>query len=160
VIAFIVDFLVVVVPPVVLLGVLGIGIAGAAGSDDDAGLGALIGGVLLTVLLAAVIALIYAPLTMMRGGRHNGQTLGKQWMSIRVVRDEGVPFGWGWAFLRELVIKGIGLSIASSIASTITFFLLGAGGIIPYVLDYLWPLWDDQNRAVHDMVARTHVVQA
>ena len=111
-------------------------------------------------LAAIVVAVLYAPYFMRREGDHNGQTLGKQWLGIRVVRDDGEAFGWGWAFLRELVIKGIALSVASSIASTITFFLLGAGAIVPYVIDYLWPLWDDENRAVHDMVAKTHVVQA
>jgi uncharacterized RDD family membrane protein YckC len=107
-----------------------------------------------------VFSVLYAPYFMHRPAERNGQTLGKQWTGIRVIRDDGTAFGWGWAFLRELVIKGIGLSVASSIASTITFFLLGAGGMLPYLLDYLWPLWDDQNRAVHDMVAQTHVVRA
>jgi uncharacterized RDD family membrane protein YckC len=124
--------------------------------------GGVAGWVLLGVgaLVWVVVGVLYAPYFMRRDGDHNGQTLGKQWLGIRVVRDDGQAFGWGWAFLRELVIKGIGLSVASSIASTITFFLLGAGGIIPYVIDYLWPLWDDENRAVHDMVAKTHVVHA
>ena len=124
--------------------------------------GGVAGWVLLGVgaLMWVVFAVLYAPYFMQRGGDHNGQTLGKQWLRIRVVRDDGEAFGWGWGFLRELVIKGIGLSVASSISSGITFFLLGAGGIIPYVVDYLWPLWDDQNRALHDMVAKTHVVQA
>ena len=31
---------------------------------------------------------------------------------------------------------------------------------IPWFLNYFWPLWDDQNRALHDMVVSTHVVQA
>jgi uncharacterized RDD family membrane protein YckC len=68
--------------------------------------------------------------------------------------------GWGWALLREFVIKGLALGVASSIASGLTFFLLGIGGIAPYLADYLWPLWDDQNRAVHDMIAETRVVRA
>ena len=107
-----------------------------------------------------VLGALYAPFLMRRAGDRNGQTLGKQWLGIRVVRDDGTPIGWGWAFLRELVIKGFGLGVASSIASTITFFLFGLGGFIPYALDYLWPLWDDESRAVHDMAAQTHVVQA
>jgi hypothetical protein len=28
------------------------------------------------------------------------------------------------------------------------------------LLDVLWPLWDDQDRALHDMVVSTHVIRA
>ena len=31
---------------------------------------------------------------------------------------------------------------------------------IPTLVDYLWPLWDDENRCLHDMVVSTHVVKA
>ena len=31
---------------------------------------------------------------------------------------------------------------------------------IPTIVDYLWPLWDDQNRALHDMLRQDHVVSA
>lgn len=37
--------------------------------------------------LVYAISLLYAPLLMMRPGEHNGQTLGKQAASIRVVRE-------------------------------------------------------------------------
>jgi hypothetical protein len=47
------------------------------------------------------------------------------------------------------VLKFLAVSIASSIIP-----------LIPFLLDYLWPLWDDQNRALHDMVASSHVVRA
>ena len=30
---------------------------------------------------------------------------------------------------------------------------------IPTILDVLWPLWDDENRALHDMIVRTHVLR-
>jgi uncharacterized RDD family membrane protein YckC len=46
-------------------------------------------------------------------------------------------------------LKGLALGIAGSIIP-----------LIPYLLNYLWPLWDDQNRALHDMIVSTHVVQA
>jgi uncharacterized RDD family membrane protein YckC len=107
-----------------------------------------------------VLLFLYAPYFMRRSGERNGQTLGKQWVGIRVIRDDGTPFDWGWGFLREVVVKVFALSFASSLASFVTFWLLGVGAIIPYMLDYLWPLWDDQNRALHDMVVKTHVVEA
>jgi uncharacterized RDD family membrane protein YckC len=133
------------------------GVVITAATDADA-----VGVTLLIVgaLAALVIGILYAPFFMQRSGPHNGQSLGKQWVGIRVVRVSGEPFGWGWGLLREFVLKGIALGVASSIAGGLTFFLLGAGGFGPYLADYLWPLWDDQNRAVHDMIAETRVVQA
>jgi len=47
------------------------------------------------------------------------------------------------------VVKGLAVGIASSIIP-----------LIPWLLDVLWPLWDDQNRALHDMAVQTHVVRA
>jgi uncharacterized RDD family membrane protein YckC len=86
---------------------------------------------------------------MMRQGARNGQTLGKQVVGIRVVRDSGEPMGFGWAALREVVVKNLAVNIASSIIP-----------FVPWLLNYLWPLWDDENRALHDMVVATHVVRA
>ena len=46
----------------------------------------------------------------------------------------------------------------------IKYLLFGVVGgfflAIPTLLDYLWPLWDEQNRALHDMLASSRVVQA
>ena len=86
---------------------------------------------------------------MAREGRCNGQTWGKQALGIRVIRDSGEPMNFGMAALREIVVKGFGVGIASSIIP-----------FIPWFLDFFWPLWDDENRALHDMVVSTHVVQA
>jgi uncharacterized RDD family membrane protein YckC len=120
-------------------------------------------GVVLTILTAVaalVLALLYAAYFMKRPGTQNGQTLGKQWVGIRVVFVDGKQFGWGQGLLREIVIKQILVGVASSLASVVTFFLLGLGGFVPYLLDYLWPLWDDENRAVHDMIVNTRVIRA
>jgi uncharacterized RDD family membrane protein YckC len=152
--AWALDVLVVVGVWIVLL-VPGTVVVAATNADVVAAI-LLIGG----GLAALVIGILYAPFFMQRKDEHNGQSLGKQWVGIRVVRVSGEPFGWGWALLREFVLKGIALSVASSIASGLTFFLLGVGGIAPYLADYLWPLWDDENRAVHDMIAETRVVHA
>lgn len=95
-----------------------------------------------------VVLLFYAPVLMGREGEHNGQTLGKQIVGIRVIRDAGQPVDIGFAFLREFVVKGLLFGFVGS-------FLFS----IPTLLDYLWPLWDDQNRCLHDMVVSTHVVR-
>lgn len=108
-------------------------------------------GVVLTVLgglLALGLWLFYGAYFVQRPGEHNGQTLGKQLVGIRAVRDNGEPFSFGTGMLREFVVK------------TLLFGTVGgwfAG--IPWLLDVLWPLWDDQNRALHDMLVTTHVVR-
>jgi uncharacterized RDD family membrane protein YckC len=121
-----------------LAAVILVGIAVAANAGVE--------GVLLGYL---VVFLLYYPLAMMRPGATNGQSLGKQVVGIRVIRDTGEPMTFGYAVLREFVIR----VLLFGIVGTITF------GIAP-LLDVLWPLWDEQNRALHDMVAGTHVVRA
>jgi uncharacterized RDD family membrane protein YckC len=99
--------------------------------------------------IAYLVAIfLYAPLLMAREGGGNGQTWGKQIVGISAVRDVGQPFDFGNAFLREFVIKGL-------LFGTVGGWFFG----IPTLLDYLWPLWDDENRCLHDMVAKTHVVK-
>ena len=104
---------------------------------------------LVGVLLGLTATLTYYPLLMMREGQANGQTIGKQVAGIRVVLEAGEPFTYGPAVLREFVIKYL-------LFGTVGGFFLA----IPTLLDYLWPLWDDENRALHDMLASTRVVQA
>jgi uncharacterized RDD family membrane protein YckC len=152
--AAVLDALLLVALWIVLL-VPGIVVLVATSSDVAGGVALGIG-----ILVALVLGILYGPFFMQREGEHNGQTLGKQWLGIRVVKVSGERVGWGLAFVREFVLKGLALSVASSVASGLTFFLLGIGGIAPYLADYLWPLWDDQNRAIHDMVAETRVVRA
>jgi uncharacterized RDD family membrane protein YckC len=103
----------------------------------------------LGVLIGVTATLTYYPLLMMRDGQANGQTLGKQIVGIRVVQESGDPFTYGSAVLREFAIKYLLFGVVGG------FFLA-----IPTLLNYLWPLWDDQNRALHDMLASTRVVQA
>jgi uncharacterized RDD family membrane protein YckC len=128
--------------PMALIIVLAVAVA--QGSNGGAAAVIIIG-----VLGYLFAVLFYAPLTMQRDGVHNGQTFGKQIVGIRVVRDNGEPFGLGSAFVREFVVKAL-----------LFGFVGGFFFSIPTLLDYLWPLWDDQNRALHDMVVSTHVLQA
>ena len=95
---------------------------------------------------------VYYIVTMNRTGENNGQTVGKQVLGIRVVQETGAPMDTGRIVIREVLIRGL-------LFGAVTFLTLGFGGII-YVLDYLWPLWDDQRRALHDMMAKTRVVKA
>jgi uncharacterized RDD family membrane protein YckC len=139
--ATVIDGLILLVPSLVLIGVV---VAVALSSD----VGGIVVGVV-SFLAFLVVAFLYAPILMARDGERNGQTWGKQVVGVRVVRDNGQPMDFGFAALREIALKGLALGIAGSIIP-----------LIPYLLNYLWPLWDDQNRALHDMIVSTHVVQA
>jgi len=147
--AALIDGLILGVPAAILFLVIVGSAIGLSGDNDDVAVGAAIGAFLLWFVLVALVALAYAPVLMMRQGEHNGQSWGKQVLGIRVGRDNGQPFDFWSAALREIVLKTLALGVAS-------FFI----PVIPYLLDYLWPLWDDQNRALHDMAASTHVYRA
>jgi uncharacterized RDD family membrane protein YckC len=91
--------------------------------------------------------LVYAPLLMRRTGGRNGQTLGKQVAGIRVVREDARPMDYRKAVEREWLVKTLLIQVAG-VALT--------GPIVP-VLDYIWPWWDERNRALHDRIASTLV---
>lgn len=139
--ALVLDVLILLVPVIVLIIVI---FAVAAGSDT----GAVVTGIL-GFLSYFIATLFYAPVLMSRKGAHNGKTFGKQIVGIRVARDNGQPYELGSAFVRELAVKQL-----------LFGFVGGFFFSIPTLLDYLWPLWDDQNRALHDMVVKSHVLKA
>jgi uncharacterized RDD family membrane protein YckC len=145
--AYLIDSLIVGLPAAIVLGAL-IGL-GAAVGDSTGGAVAVVLTFLLALLVVTAVALLYAPLLMRRPGERNGQTWGKQAVGIRVVRTTGLPFDFGTGALREIVLKQLAVGLASS-------FFFG----LPALLNFLWPLWDDDNRALHDMAAQTRVVRA
>jgi uncharacterized RDD family membrane protein YckC len=91
----------------------------------------------------------YAPLLMKRKGARNGQTIGKQVTGIRVIRADGRQLSFNDAALRQIIFKSFGGIVASTFVP-----------VFPWVLNYLWPTWDEQHRALHDYAARTRVVAA
>ena len=95
----------------------------------------------LTYVVTALASIAYYALLMRRPGERNGQTWGRQAAGIRVVRDDGEPVGPVFAAWRDYVVKGL-----------VTAFTLG--------IDLLWPLWERENRTLHDLLLRTHVVRA
>ena len=76
------------------------------------------------------------------------QTPGKQIVGIQVVKDTGEPVGWGYMFLREFVIKGLLGGFLYTIAVGIYF-----------VVDHIWPLFDDDRQTLHDKMVSTLVVK-
>jgi uncharacterized RDD family membrane protein YckC len=90
------------------------------------------------------LGFLYAPLLMARRGKANGQTFGKQMMDIRVVRTNGEQVTFWNGFLRQV--------IGQQLLMAMTLYVYG-------LLDYLWPLRDARNQALHDKIAKTLVVR-
>jgi uncharacterized RDD family membrane protein YckC len=104
-------------------------------------------------LLFPLVYMLYTVVLLCRGGEHNGQTLGKQSLGLRVIRDDGKPVDLKTALVREGLVKtlpGVVGSVSALVGVASTFFSL---------LDDLWPLRGKENQAIHDLVAETHVVQ-
>ena len=80
---------------------------------------------------------------MTREGERNGQTLGKQAANIRVVRDDGKPVSAKTVATREVGLKFV-----------VGYATFGIG----YLVDSLWPLGERENRALHDLIVKTHVM--
>jgi uncharacterized RDD family membrane protein YckC len=147
--AYLIDGLIVSVPALILVLVLLGGAIGAGGDDDDVALAGAILGIIGVFLVFLVVTLLYAPLLMIRSGEHNGQTWGKQLIGIRAVQDNGQPWTFWPAVVREVLLKNLAVGVASFVIP-----------LLPWFLNFFWPLWDDQNRALHDMAASSHVVKA
>ncbi len=94
----------------------------------------------LSLAVTATVGLVYPSLML---AQTDGRTVGKRVCNIRVVRETGQPISYGFALLREVAVKAFFMEVIP---------LLG-------LLDGLWPLWDDQNRALHDMIVKTRVVR-
>jgi uncharacterized RDD family membrane protein YckC len=132
--AYLLDTLVLAVP---LIVVILVAVAAADPGDEDDGAWAVVG---VAYLLTLLLPFVY--FTVMHG-RASGQTLGKKWLGIRVSDDSaGGSIGYGRAFGRYAI--------------TFVFSLF----VLPIVLDYLWPLWDQKNQALHDKVVSSVVVKA
>ena len=110
--------------------------------DEAGGVGVTVG-----LVVGIVVALAYAPWMI---ATRNGQTLGHRASGTRVVRSDGSPLSGSSAFVREVVVKGF---LFEGVLST---FSLG----IAALLNYLWPLWDDRNEALHDKMCSTRVLKA
>lgn len=95
------------------------------------------------VLVGAFVVLpLYAPLSVWR---LDGQTLGKKAVRIAVRRADGRRLGLGEALVRELVLKTIGMGLLSL--------------VVVGLVGFLWPLWDREQRAWHDLPLDTRVVR-
>jgi uncharacterized RDD family membrane protein YckC len=110
-------------------------------------------------IVGILAAALYYPVVMTRT---DGRTLGKLAMGIRVVRTDRHAMGLVRATLREVIIKValFGTLASLPIEKGGVFTLLRLMGLLFVALDFLWPLWDGENRALHDMLAHTRVLRA
>jgi uncharacterized RDD family membrane protein YckC len=67
-----------------------------------------------------------------------GQTLGKKWLGIQVIRTDGKPLTYWGVFLREIILK------------TVSGLILGIG--------YFMVAFRKDKHALHDLAAKTIVV--
>jgi uncharacterized RDD family membrane protein YckC len=139
--AAIVDGVIISIGAVVVFAVLA---ALGLSVDSDGGAAAFVVAAIVAVLAFALVALFYAPAMM---SRTNGKTLGRMAMNIRVIRADGRPITFGFAMLREVLIKTLLVGVIASA----TFGLA-------WLLDVLWPLWDEEHRALHDFVVNTRTI--
>jgi uncharacterized RDD family membrane protein YckC len=131
--AYLLDGLILAIPYAV-----GITLAVIGDASENDGL-LIVGG----FLIAASFIAPFIYFAVMNGGER-GQTYGKRAIGIRVRREDGHSS------------LGVGRGLARyAITFVFAFFFY-----IPMLLDYLWPLWDDRNQALHDKVAGSVVVRA
>ena len=143
--AALIDGLIIGVGALIIIALFGSVFSVGFFDSDETGVIALIVGLMLSFFAIAIVALLYAPLMM---DRTNGKTLGRMAMGIRVVRANGQRMTFGWAMLREVAVKALLFGFAGSL----TFGLAN-------LADVLWPLWDDENRALHDFIVDTRTVK-
>jgi len=139
--AQIIDGIIIAIGAVVVLAILA---ALGLTVDSDGGAVAFVVAALIAVLAFAIVALLYAPAMM---SSTNGKTLGRIVMNIRVIRADGGQMTFGFAMLREVLVK----SLLVGVVASATFGLA-------WLLDILWPLWDEENRALHDFVVNTRTI--
>lgn len=91
------------------------------------------------LLLAGLLALAFGIWNFVFRQGNRGASVGKSMMGIKVVREaDSQVLGAGMAFLRYLLMTILGNAC---------------------FVNYLWPLWDEKNRAWHDMIVSSVVVR-
>ncbi len=139
-----IDVLIVWVPAMAIAVVLGLVLSADAATETEEE--DIVAGVFILVIVATTALYLFAYLCPLlgRAGARNGQTLGKQWMGVRVVTATGAPVTYGCAVKREL----LGTWVPNLITGIYSLF------------DYGWGLFDDRRTCLHDKIASTYVIRA
>jgi uncharacterized RDD family membrane protein YckC len=103
---------------------------------------------LAAIAIILVVQLVYETFSLRRWGA----TPGKRILNISVRGwDQGGRLGWSEIGRRVVLVYGLWLADLVPV--------LGAVALIVLLLDYLWPLWDKRNQALHDKLAGTVVIE-
>jgi uncharacterized RDD family membrane protein YckC len=103
---------------------------------------------LVASLITLVVAIVYEAFFL----RRTGATWGKQALGIKVrLREYDGQLAWATITRRLGFMQGLAL------LGTIPLIGIIAG--LAGLLNYLWPLWDKGNQALHDKFAGTNVVK-
>jgi uncharacterized RDD family membrane protein YckC len=87
---------------------------------------------------------LYKPL-LMASKKHNGQTIGKQVLSIAIERKNGKEWTYKDALWREFFLLGI------------LFFLLGwPFFFLPLLIDVIWGAFTKKGQMLHDKMAASY----
>ena len=89
----------------------------------------------------------YAPILM---ARWDGQTIGHRAVGTRIVNSDGSSISGRRSVVREVLVKHLLIDLGGGVLTLGIFSLV----------NYLWPLWDDKNEALHDKMCSTRVVKA
>lgn len=144
--AQVIDGIVIGLIALIFFLIIGAIVGGGFLVGDTTGYVAAVLGFLAWGICILVAALLYAPLMM---AKTNGKTLGRMALGIRVVRANGQAITFGYATLREVVVKWLLFNV---VGGSLTF------GLAP-LIDDLWPLWDEEHRALHDMIVDSRVIR-
>src|SRR5215207_3593002 len=118
--ATLIDGIIISIGALIVLAIFGSVFSVGFFADEETGVGALIVGLVLGSLAVAIVALLYAPFMM---ARTNGKTLGRMALGIRVMRADGAPISFGFAMVREVLIKSLLFGILGSITAGIASLL-------------------------------------
>lgn len=93
------------------------------------------------------VSIIYAVVFL----RWKQATPGKLRVGLRVRRrDAPGPLPWA------VIVRRVGF--VAVLAAAVDIPIAGFAFLVVAILDYLWPLWDANNQALHDKVAGTNAV--
>lgn len=123
---------------------------------------------ILTAVLALICAFFY--FVIVPTYIYPGQTLGKKWCQLKIVRIDQQPLGLKALFLRQVIgmflIEGV-LITASSIGWQLVQLLTGVNlvhimmyiGIVISVISSLLVAFNKKHQAIHDYIGQTKVIK-
>ncbi|MGH8082795.1 MAG: RDD family protein, partial [Lysobacter sp.] len=100
----------------------------------------------ITMLIVSILALLGLAVYQLVLLYQTSQTLGKRWMGIKIVRNDGSPSSFGRIFGLRMVVVGVIEQVPC----------LGA---LFALVNVLW-IFGEDSRCLHDLLADTKVVNA